>query len=307
MQQYMLQYMLAFLTTPEQLFFLSSCKTLYEVNELAKIIRLLSLVMRGQREKARIMIEGNRELLQQSVCCTDGAGRYFNNITPLKYAVWAWDARMWTMMLPLFPDANSPGLSPVASRQLQELKEEKGKHGSYFNFEPIIEAYKLLIDCQGVMESYKDQLGWLWYDIGRQQRLLPDHIWQEFLLLARFLAPFEFKCFIFDIDNDIDIDNEPLPQEWWRTAQRNGGGLGETWTAYWFSKSSGIITPWEEMDEAKFREWCGGYRMYGISDPLDFNALRAFITERRTNRDELYERFRMNSSEIGTCRGSGQI
>ena len=172
-----ISHMLPFLTTQDQVSLFSTCKALHEKSELIKPInKLLSLVARGEQDKAEAMIRKNPELLLQSGDITDGAGRNFKNITPLQYAVWALDAHMWTMMLPLFSDAVH---IDAAADQLQALEEKGTAHGRHFDFKPLLDAYAAFL------ANPSDET---WRRVGEAQGLLPDHVLQEFMTPDR---PFE--------------------------------------------------------------------------------------------------------------------
>ena len=92
------------------------------------------------------------------------------------------DAHMWTMILPLFSDA-APinGFSVAAAHQLQALEEKGTEHGRHFDFKPLLDAY-------AIYRKNPVQDTWC-RGVGGAQRLLPDHVVQEYTTPDRPLHP----------------------------------------------------------------------------------------------------------------------
>jgi hypothetical protein len=228
----MRQMMGSFLTLEDKSALIRTCKELYYkgIGREVRVNRLLSLVAQGRQDEAEAMIKQDPTLLLARGDVTDGAGRTFRGITALQYAVWALDAHMWTMMLPHFDCISAPG---SAGDQLRAL-EEKGldEHGSHFDFKPLLNAY-------GAYIAFPTEKAWCW-GIGRQQRLLPDPVIQEYMMRVRSIEYTMLgRSWFFEVsDFRVHTGRPNLPDSdgeqganWWRTAEYYGGRMGATWAA----------------------------------------------------------------------------
>ena len=213
-------HMLTFLNLQEQVSLLQTCKSLRkDVGRKLSVNRLLFLVAQGRQDEAEAMIRKNPKLLLQSGDITDGAGRYFKCITALQYAVWALDAHMWTMILPYFDRINARA---SAVEQVRALEENGTAHGRHFDFKPLLDAY-------AVYFRSPSQESWC-RGIGGAQRLLPDHVVQEYTTPDRSFHPTPSFAVADAWRPSVHCQ---YGVRWWRTHELNNGGvLGTGWAAY---------------------------------------------------------------------------
>ena len=189
-----------------------------KVRELQRQVPgLLSLVASGEQAKAEELIARDPEILLQAGDVTDGAERCFTGITALQYAVWALDAHMWTMILPYFDRINARA---SAGEQLRALEEKGTAHGRHFDFKPLLDAYK-------AFERSPSEESWI-RGVGGAQRLLPDHVVQEYTTPDR---PFKPTPDFAVADARRPTAHSKHGVSWWRSAEYNQGVLGCAWAA----------------------------------------------------------------------------
>ena len=284
-------HMLPFLTTQEQVSLFSTCKALNERSSvfIKPINKLLSLVARSEQDKAKAMIRENPELLLQSGDITDGAGRYFKCITPLQYAAWALDAHMWTMMLPLFPDAAlNNGVSVEAAHQLQALEDNGlGEHGRHFDFKPLLDAYAAFLENPS-------EDNWI-RGVGGAQRLLPDHVVQEYTTPDR---PFKPTPSFAVADARRPTAHRARGVSWWRSAVFYNGTLGVSWAAGRGALGYVQIVDARERDAFAYsiRSQCA----------RDRAAIEALCRQRCAELTDLLRRYGVEPSSAAECKSPGR-
>ena len=286
-------HMLPFLTTQEQVFLFSTCKALRERNSvfIKPINKLLYLVARGEQNKAEAMIKKSPELLLQSGDITDGAGRYFKGITPLQYAVWALDAHMWMMMLPLFLEAvnidqDGYWFTVAAAYQLQVLEKKGTAHGRHFDFKPLLDAYEAFLAnpsdetwCRGV---------------GGAQLLLPDHVVQEYTTQGRSFRP---TATYWRSEDGRHWRGVPGPR-WWREAVYEDGRMGQTWAALRSTcYSAGPIAEPEDPNRPIPR----GTK----HEREDYQAVQVLFERRYNQRNNLLRRYGVEPSPAAESKSPG--
>ena len=213
-------HMFRFLTLKDQSALIQTCKSLHkDPGRKVRVNWLLSLVAQGRQDDAEAMIKQDPTLLLERGDVTDGAGRTFRGITALQYAVWALDAHMWTMILP-YLDRLSPRGS--ASEQLRQLEEKGTAHGKHFDFKPLLDAYAAFLRNDSSEESWSR-------GVGGAQRLLPDHVVQEYTTPDR---PFEPTSSFAVAGARRPTPDTGYGVQWWREKQYYGGCLGVKWAAF---------------------------------------------------------------------------
>jgi hypothetical protein len=134
----------------------------------------LDYVAGGREDKAEEMLKLNKELVLVTGNITDHARRTFKNITGFKYAVWALDWKMWTMIRKY--------LSRKAE-QAQVKMFRKGEwvkdHGVHAKWEELLGKLQKCIHYHTDWDPRRRNK-FLSKQIGRSQFLLPMHVLQEY-------------------------------------------------------------------------------------------------------------------------------
>lgn len=184
---------------------------LFKANVFTNSARLLLHMARGDETQAEAMLQQSSLEQQKDILCkkarvTDRSGRTFF-CTAFQLAIWGRDWSMWRMLLKYLP-------LDVACSQLQELKAKGTAHGRYFNFLPLLMAYRTLCEYERQLQkdayapnfsehSYTNKVNMIKetramyrLKIEEQQRLLPVHI----------LRTFTFRKETFTNTDDIAIE-----------------------------------------------------------------------------------------------------
>jgi hypothetical protein len=153
--------------------------------------KLLLLVVRGERETVKAMLEKNIDLIYRKGKVTDCSGRTFNNISPFEYALWALDKHMWELMLECIPK-NEKGnkVLQILSGQYKNLSTQgvtytlHGKTITENHFDFMNTIIKELLQTRSINalgEKNRDAIAThLREDIGGVQKLLPMHFVYEY-------------------------------------------------------------------------------------------------------------------------------
>lgn len=149
---------------------------------------LLQHVAAGEPAKVKALIQESPLLLVEYNPVVDDCGREFANITPLQYAIWAWDT--WDMcntILDSLPN-NEEGMLIMQSllSQIRKLKEKgitytlngKRYQEHQFSLQPLIDV--LSVDPHSI---YPDQPSDHVAKVGSVQALFPVYIRQVYLTL----------------------------------------------------------------------------------------------------------------------------
>ena len=284
MSQDLMDEILAYLTHKSQVALMQTSKSLRkDVGRTVSINRLLSLVAQGCQAEAEAMIEKDPSLLLERGDVTDGAGRTFRGITALQYPVWALDAHMWTMILPLFPDFNhtsglffnhTSGLSAAAGEQLRALEEKGTAHGQHFDFKPLLDAYATSLATTTVDAWCRG--------VGGAQVLLPDHVRQEYIHNAH---------------------------------MRKGNLTDLLFNVAWSSRVSHVAPDWglsenirTTIDPIRNADWaCTWDRVLGETRAYlyDRKAIRALCTQRRRELTDLLRRYGVEPSPAAESKSPG--
>ena len=135
---------------------------------------LLNNVAYGKQQEAEAILLQNPELALLSGNVIDCAGRSFEQITALQYAVWALDYHMWTMILKYIPEAEV--IQQISTFNNGSWIEEHGKQTSWQN---LIEALKEYVNNYNQWNMEKRTNYWI-HTIGDAQLLLPAHVINEY-------------------------------------------------------------------------------------------------------------------------------
>jgi len=107
------------------------------------VAALLKWVVKGHLVEAEKLLQKNPKLALAQGDVKDPADRVFTNITAFQYAVWALDGEMWHVILKYIDETQ-------ASLQLFALennrKDISDKHGTHFNFDPLLKEYQTYLD-----------------------------------------------------------------------------------------------------------------------------------------------------------------
>jgi hypothetical protein len=135
---------------------------------------LLEAVAWGLQEKAEEIIERNRDVLLETGNVTDPAGRTFENITALQYALWALDWYMWTMLLKYLPERAIQ--EQVAESEYSPRMKQHGTHANWQNLIDFMEGFRERYSGYSPSRAQRMWIEW----VGERQRLLPMHVLQEY-------------------------------------------------------------------------------------------------------------------------------
>ena len=139
---------------------------------------------------------------------TDLAGRKFKQINCFKYAVWALDYHMWTMILKYLSDAEV--IKQIENLNNGEWVEEHGRQVSWQNLINVLGNY---VSGSGAWDSGQCSMHWC-KEVGGAQLLLPAHVINEYSREDRSFHP----CPTFD--------DKYLPRTGVATWSKNGYKLG---------------------------------------------------------------------------------
>jgi WD40 repeat protein len=156
---------------PTPILFLQNLKTTHSTTTVEI---LLNNVAYGKQQEAEAILLQNPELALLSGNVIDCAGRSFEQITALQYAVWALDYNMWAMILKYIPETelNQQTLALNSGTLTKE-------HGNQASWKNLIEA------LQGYIDNYshwniEERSNYWAHTIGGAQLLLPAHVINEY-------------------------------------------------------------------------------------------------------------------------------
>jgi hypothetical protein len=135
---------------------------------------LLNNVAYGKQQEAETILLQNPQLALLSGNVIDCAGRYFEQITALQYAVWALDYRMWAMILKYIPETE-------LNQQILALNTGiwTKEHGNQVSWKNLIEALQQYIGNYSHWNIEERSNYWV-HTIGGVQLLLPAHVINEY-------------------------------------------------------------------------------------------------------------------------------
>lgn len=133
-------YLLIFLTNNElrELSFVSK-KIMELIKEKLSLRELLYFVMFANEKEVKNILLNKPGLLALSTFAIDPAGRVFDNVTALQYAVWAYDWQMWLLII----DYMEPKQIKIQLNLL--LKEFSLSHGRFYNAINLLEKIQFLL------------------------------------------------------------------------------------------------------------------------------------------------------------------
>jgi len=139
-------------------------------------------VAEGEQDQAEALIKNDPSLLFEEIKITDNYGNFFPKITVFQYALWAYDAHMWTMILKY--------LDPqIALQQLNDLEMNGTIHGAHTTaIDKLVQAINKYVDYYtnkmdwnyDIPEPVSNELRALWYEVGKVQRSQPVHVINEY-------------------------------------------------------------------------------------------------------------------------------
>ena len=139
---------------------------------------LLRLVAEGEQDQAEEIIKQNKDLLLHEGTVRDPSGREFKAITAFKYALWARDWHMWTMIQKYLPQE-------AIRKQYTFMNLE---HGGKFSLKGLLDALQSYVN-HVKSYGYNQKALDLWQSVCREQRLLPAHVVNEYCRLDRGFYP----------------------------------------------------------------------------------------------------------------------
>lgn len=142
------------------------------LTEPYNISSLLLHVVRGEEDLVKKVLDKNPALALEKGSVTDYSGRRFSQISPLQYALWAYDRHMWRLILNYLPKAE-------AKQQLLDLEINGTEHGKHYNFQEIVDA----------IEAYQQNRKKAYIDLGKAQRNVPIHVANEYTRKDRIFYP----------------------------------------------------------------------------------------------------------------------
>jgi hypothetical protein len=145
--------------------------------------QLLQYIAEGEQDKAETLIQKDKNLLLHAGTVKDLSGREFKQITAFQYALWAMDWHMWTMI--------QKYLSQEAQvQQWQELETKGTAHGKYFSLKGLTGALQKYVDNAEKVWNYDRRADKHWCKVvGREQKLLPVHVVNEYCRRDRAFKP----------------------------------------------------------------------------------------------------------------------
>jgi hypothetical protein len=210
--------------------------------EILKVIEVrlfLKHVVYGEQDKVKEMLKNNVSLVLSSTNFDDCANIHFTQVTALQYAVWALDYNMWTMFEEHIINCLGDAADDIIKKQLkpftenqegidikkpkenknsdQDEKTENSNEKSKKNeeIEALIQALTKLI------EDY-DQLCYdSWYEVGKQQRLLPTHVIKEYIRKDKTLVSISEERFV-EKNDFISIERTDF-NSWYEGTSNSSG------------------------------------------------------------------------------------
>ncbi len=216
--------------------------------------KLLLQVMRGEHEKAEIILKHRPELLIMTGTATDYSGRMFAT-TAFRYALWALDTRyMCNMMLDCLPkseqgEAITQGLLAQFNAQVQDgLDYELNGmtiHEAHYDFLPIKAALKTYVNeydnwCEhNSVDAMRNQWSKV---VGLAQRYFPAHVAQHYCDPDETLLQtptFNKKTF----KRSLEFNNfNSSARKFWYAAVSSTDGLGVN---FGIGRSLGAASEWD--------------------------------------------------------------
>ncbi|MGQ3891117.1 hypothetical protein [Legionella sp. CNM-4043-24] len=143
---------------------------------------LIEHVAHGRQDEAKDILDQFPELLLETGTVTDIGGNHFQGITAFKYALWAMDTHIYTMMLDCLPEGDQGGeirgdLLAQATTQIE-----------HFDFKPLITALQTYVDNFDGWDSTQREAHWHKV-VGLAQQSLPAHVRHEYCNPGRSFYP----------------------------------------------------------------------------------------------------------------------
>jgi hypothetical protein len=142
-----------------------------------RLMELQTAVLTCKASDIANILEANPYLLLQKSTTTDGAGRTFQNCSPLQNAIWSMAWILWPLLLNYLPKEKYF----EALKQILELEDMDREHGAHYDATPLINALRNYaqrcrdLDYDNHPTPEKEaELTHLWCKgVGQPQRIIP--------------------------------------------------------------------------------------------------------------------------------------
>lgn len=134
--------------------------------------QLLVYVAKDKYTEAEATLKVNPSALLYKSSVVDYSNRLFENITPFQYALWAYNFKMWNMMLNYMP-------TEEAAKQLMEFESSSTKYGTHYDFSEIL-ALQLNFGNNCTESDFPQSCNDLLRSIAMKERFVPAHIAHQF-------------------------------------------------------------------------------------------------------------------------------
>ena len=240
----------------------------------------LHSIGRGDQNKAEGMLKKHKQLVLLSGTLIDCAGRQFEKITGLQYAVWALDWHMWEMLKKYMSKEE-------IQKQLQELNQGQWitKYGKIVSWEQLTEALKFYANNCDKWDCEQSNEYWC-KKVGGAQLTLPAHVIQEYNRKDRTFYPCpEFKERFLPRYEDLEIE------EWFK---QKSGLLGFDFAWVRGEKDSPVM--WQQL-----------IRLKGIVCAADQEALTMLFNVRLQQYIDFIKQYDIKKEEYNDVTHSMQI